>query len=267
MHVIWTPNLSSRPGITHLMKVVLIGEAIGYSASPAMQEAGFRACGLDWTYELVSVPLSGLAGAIEAVRGPDCAGANVTIPHKVAVLSLLDALDGEATATGAVNTVHKAEGRLIGSNTDVAGIRSAMAEAEVDPTGAAAVVLGGGGSARAVASALRDAQITFVLRDPKPGVADAAWRRLARRADVVVNATPLGRNGELPLAAEELNPQGAVIDLVYAEGMTPLIRVAKAAGIRCAGGWTVLLAQGAAAFEAWTGRPAPIQAMRAALPI
>jgi shikimate dehydrogenase len=258
------------------MKVVLIGEGIGYSASPAMQEAGFRACGLDWSYELVNVPRSGLAGAIEAIRGPDCAGANVTIPHKVAVLSLLDGLDGEAAATGAVNTVRKSEGRLIGSNTDVAGIRSAMAEAEVDPTGASAVVLGGGGSARAAASALRDSRITFVLRDPRTGVrlpgavlawADVAWRRLARRADVLVNATPVGRKGELPLTADELNPQGAVIDFVYAEGMTPLIRAAQAAGIRCAGGWTVLLAQGAAAFEAWTGRPAPVEAMRAALPV
>lgn len=258
------------------MRVVLVGHGIGYSASPAMQEAGFRACGLDWTYEILDVPISELPSTVEAIRGADVAGANVTIPHKVAVVPLLDRLDSEASATGAVNTVRKFQGRLIGSNTDVAGVRAALAEAGVKPMGGAAVILGGGGSARAAAAALGGSSVTFVVRDPDPesrlpgavlAWSDPTWRHLARRAEVLINATPLGRKDEMPLPAEDLNPQGAVVDIVYAQGMTPLIRAATDAGIRCAGGWTVLLAQGGAAFEAWTGRPAPLDAMRAALPV
>lgn len=256
------------------MRVVLLGEGIGYSASPAMQAAGFRACGLDWSYELVDVPASGLAAAVAAIRGADHAGANVTIPHKVAVVTYLDEVDHEAGATGAVNTVRKEGSRLVGSNTDVAGVRVALAEVAVDPADADAVVLGAGGAARAAAGALSGARITFVARDPRraqglPGAVlawdDPVWPRLASRADVLVNATPLGRGGELPVAAENLNPSGAVVDMVYSRGQTPLIREAAAAGLRCADGWTILLAQGAAAFEAWTGRTAPVEAMRAAL--
>jgi shikimate dehydrogenase len=255
-------------------RVVLLGSGIAYSASPAMQNAAFRAAGLDWTYELVDVPAEELPAAVRELRGPGAAGANVTIPHKVAVMPLLDELEGDAGRVGAVNTIRRAGDRLIGSNTDVTGVRVALGAVGVEPVGARAVVLGVGGSARAAGVALEGADVTFVARRPEAGAGlpgrvmgwSERWQALARHADVVVNATPLGRRGEMPMRPAHLPPRGAVIDLVYVEGGTPLVRRARQLGLRCVDGWSVLLAQGAAAFQAWTSLPAPLDAMREALP-
>jgi shikimate dehydrogenase len=256
------------------MRVLLLGHGISYSASPAMQSAAFRAAGLDWTYELADVLPERLAEAVAALRGPDAVGANVTIPHKIAVMPLLDELEGDAVAAGAVNTIRRERDRLVGSNTDVVGVRVALGAAGVEPAGANVVVLGVGGSARAAGVALRGADVTFVARRPEAGADlpgrvmawSEAWQPLVRHADVVVNATPLGRRGEMPLRPANLPPRGAIIDLVYVEGGTPLVRRARQLGLRCVDGWSVLLAQGAAAFQAWTSRPAPLDAMREALP-
>jgi shikimate dehydrogenase len=256
------------------MRVVLLGHGISYSASPAMQSAAFRASGLDWTYELADVPPERLGDAVARLREPSAAGANVTIPHKIAVMSMLDELEGDAVAAGAVNTIRRHGDRLVGSNTDVTGVRVALGAAGVEPGGAHVVVLGVGGSARAAGVALLGADVTFVARRPEAGADlpgrvvswSEAWQALVRRADLVLNATPLGRRGEMPLRPANLPPRGAVIDLVYVEGGTPLVRRARQLGIRCVDGWSVLLAQGAAAFQAWTSRPAPLDAMREALP-
>ena len=257
------------------MRVVLLGERISYSASPAMQAAAFRAAGLDWTYELVDVPAAGLPAAVEVLRHEGWAGANVTIPHKVAVMALLDRVEAEAADAGAVNTIRREDRRLVGSNTDVAGIRAALREVGVEPgRDLEVLVLGAGGSARAAALALRGAKLTFVARRPGAGAlpgtildwAGEAWPGLARRCDLLINATPLGRHGEVAVAEDRMPRAGAVIDLVYQAGGTPLTAAAAAAGLRVADGWTVLLAQGAAAFESWTGLPAPLDAMRGALP-
>ncbi len=256
------------------MRVVLLGHGISYSASPAMHAAAFRAAGLAWTYELADVPPDRLSDAVAALRQPDAAGANVTIPYKVAVMSLLDELEGDAVAVGAVNTIRREGARLVGSNTDVTGVRAALGAAGVEPAGARAVVLGGGGSARAAGVALEGADVTFVARRPDLGAGlrgrlvawGEPWQPLVRHADVVLNATPLGRRGEMPLRPANLPPRGAVIDLVYVEGGTPLVRRARQLGLRCVDGWSVLLAQGAAAFQAWTSLAAPIEAMRGALP-
>jgi shikimate dehydrogenase len=255
------------------MRVVLLGHGISYSASPAMHSAAFRAVGLDWTYELADVPLERLPEVVSGLRGPDAAGANVTIPHKMAVIPLLDELEGDAAALGAVNTIRRDGDRLVGSNTDVTGVRVALGAVGVEPAGARAVVLGVGGSARAAGVALAGAEVTFVARRPEAGAGlpgrvvawDDAWEPLVRHADVVLNATPLGRRGEMPLRPAHLPPRGAVVDLVYVEGGTPLIRRARQLGLRCVDGWSVLLAQGAAAFQAWTSLPAPLEAMREAL--
>jgi shikimate dehydrogenase len=257
------------------LRVVLLGHRISYSASPAMHRAAFKAAGLEgWTYELLDVAPEGLPAAIDSLRRDQNAGANVTIPHKVAVMELLDALEGEAVATGAVNTIRREGRRLVGSNTDVAGIRAALAKMGDDMRDRAVLVLGAGGAARAAAVALNGARLTFVARTPHrarglPGDviewSDPRWHRLAASADLLVNATPIGRADDLPLPAAQLPARGGVIDLVYVEGGTPLIREAQARGLRAADGWTVLLAQGAAAFEAWTGRPAAVDAMREAV--
>jgi shikimate dehydrogenase len=238
-----------------------------------MHNAAFRALGLDWTYELLDVPPGDLSAVLSGLRRKDVAGANVTIPHKQAVMEHMDAIDPEAVKARAVNTiVHDGE-RLVGSNTDIAAIRSAIASVGVEPKGANVVIFGAGGSARAASAALEGAHVTFVSRHPNE--ADVAGRAIAwddpalpalvRSTDLLVNATPLGRREEMPIRPGALPRDGAVIDLVYVTGGTPLVRKARSLGLRTADGWEILLAQGAKSFEAWTGRPAPVSAMRETL--
>ena len=239
-----------------------------------MHNAAFRAAGLDWTYELLDVPAESLRVALDQVRGKDSAGANVTIPHKLAVMEYLDRLDAEALRVHAVNTISHDGDHLVGANTDVAGIAAAVGELGLEPRGAKVVVLGAGGSARAVGVALEGAHVTFVARHPDragqlPGSVlawdSAEWPSLVRASDLVVNATPLGRHEEMPLRPNALPQTGAVLDLVYVTGGTPLVRKARSLGLRTADGWAVLLAQGARSFEIWTKQPAPVDAMRSAL--
>jgi shikimate dehydrogenase len=256
------------------LRVFLLGHGISYSLSPAMQNAAFQATGLDWTYELLDVAPGQLGAALATIHGKDSAGANVTIPHKLTVMQHLDRLDPEALRVHAVNTISHEGDHLVGANTDVAGITAAMQEVGFEARGASAVILGAGGSARAAAVALEGAHLTFVARSPDragelPGRVIAwdspEWPALVRAAGLLVNATPLGRREEMPIRPNALPEKGAVIDLVYVEGGTPLTRKARSLGLRTADGWTVLLAQGARSFEIWTGRPAPLDVMRAAL--
>ena len=255
-------------------RVFLLGHGISYSASPAMHNAAFRELGMDWTYELLDVPSDQLPSAVRRLRADDAAGANVTIPHKVAVIDHLDSVDPEALRAQAVNTIANDGGRLVGSNTDVAGIQAAITDVGLEPRGADVVILGAGGSARAAAVALDGAHMTFVARRPGevdlPGrvVAwdDPSWTKQARSADLLLNATPLGRRDEMPLRPNALPREGAVIDLVYVKGGTPLVRKARSLRLPTADGWVILLAQGARSFEIWTGQPAPLEAMRQTLP-
>jgi shikimate dehydrogenase len=236
-----------------------------------MQNAAFQELAMDnWSYELLDVPPAGLRAAVDGLRAPDVAGANVTIPHKQAVMDRLDTISPEALRARAVNTIVNDRGRLGGYNTDIAAIRAAVDEVGVEPEGSNAVILGAGGAARASAVALDGAHLTFVCRRPDeadlPGTV-VAWTdrsvpELTRAADVLVNATPLGRHEEMPLRPAALPQSGAVVDLVYVTGGTPLVRKARSLGLRAVDGWEILLAQGAAAFLMWTGRAAPIDAMR-----
>src|SRR5260370_36230841 len=136
-----------------------------------MQAAAFRAAGLDWTYELADVPPDRLPDAVAALRQPDAAGANVTIPYKVAVMTLLDELEGDAVAVGAVNTIRREGGRLVGSNTDVTGVRAALGAAGVEAGGARAGRPGGGGAGRAAGGAPAGGGVDLLGRraDTGPG--------------------------------------------------------------------------------------------------
>jgi shikimate dehydrogenase len=238
-----------------------------------MQTAALRSLGLDWTYDLLDVPPDGLAAAVGSMRSPDVAGANVTIPYKQAVMDHLDGLDAEALRARAVNTIVNRGGRLEGANTDVGAIRQAAAGLGFVAQGADVVVLGAGGAARAAALALEGAHLVFVSRHPAraevPGRVlawdDPSVAAKTRSAGLLVNATPLGRREEMPIRPNALPRDGAVIDLVYVTGGTPLVRKARSVGIPTADGWEILLAQGALAFEMWTGRDAPIDAMRETL--
>jgi shikimate dehydrogenase len=235
-----------------------------------MHNAAFRALGLDWTYDLLDVDPTGLSAALTRLRRAEVAGANVTIPYKQAVMGQLDGLDPEAVKARAVNTIVREGDRLVGSNTDIAAIRSAIAGVGVEPRGAHVVVFGVGGSARAASVALEGAHVTFVSRHPDDvdvpgrtvGWDDGSLHGLVREADLLVNATPLGRREEMPIRPAALPRDGAVIDLVYVTGGTPLVRKARSLGLRTADGWEILLAQGARSFEMWTGQPAPVSAMR-----
>lgn len=238
-----------------------------------MHNAAFRALGLDWTYEMLDVPPEALTATFERLRTQDVAGANVTIPYKQAVMDHLDTLDPEALRARAVNTIVNKQRRLEGSNTDVAAIGAAVAEVGVKARGANVVILGTGGSARAAAVALEGAHLTFVSRLPAESDApgkivgwdDPSLPAATRSADLIVNATPLGRHDEMPLRPGALPRSGAVIDLVYVRGGTPLVRKARSLGLRSADGWGILLAQGARSFELWTGQAAPVDAMRETL--
>jgi len=235
-----------------------------------MHNAAFGALGMDWSYELLDTPREHLGDAVRGLRADDVAGANVTIPHKQAVMDHLDGVAPEALRARAVNTIVKENGRLGGYNTDIAAIRGALEEMGVEPAHVNAVILGAGGAARAAAVALDGSHLTFASRHPDdadvPGKVvawdDPSLPALTRSADVLVNATPLGRHDEMPLRPAALPKSGAVIDLVYVTGGTPLVRKARSLGLRAIDGWDVLLAQGAQSFLMWTGRSAPLDAMR-----
>jgi shikimate dehydrogenase len=238
-----------------------------------MQNAAFQALDMDWTYDLLDVPPDKLASAVEGLRAQDVAGANVTIPYKQAVMNQLDTTAPDALRARAVNTIVNHGGRLGGYNTDIPAIREAAEQVGVEPRSANVVILGVGGAARATAVALEGAHVTFIARNPQdadvPGKVvnwtDTSVATLTRAADLLVNATPLGRREEMPLRPAALPRSGAVIDLVYVSGGTPLVRKARSLGLATADGWEILLAQGAVSFLLWTGRSAPIEAMRQTL--
>ena len=234
--------------------VGLLGWPTSHSLSPPMQNAGFDALGLDWAYVPLPTPPELLPDAVRGLRALGFAGANVTIPHKQGVIELCDELDEIARAAGSVNTLVFDGGRILGSSTDGDAVT-----AQIDVAGRRALVLGAGGAALAVVEALgrAGAEVTTASRRT-PG-----WPPPAEGFDVLVNATPVKE--ELIVAPHE---SMQVVDLAYlADGReTALVAAARSAGCEVVvDGLDVLLFQGAAAFERWTGLPAPLVAMRAAL--
>jgi shikimate dehydrogenase len=270
------------------MRVLLLGHPVAHSVSPAVQNAAFEAMGMPDRYEAVDVPPEALAEAVRELRQEDCLGANVTVPHKLAVLPFLDELDPLVETLGAVNTIVNRGGRLSGYNTDVEGAWKGLLEPVVDTIGGAGVVLlGAGGGARAVIAALEralhraPALVVVVARDAAEAskVAELGSRRglststrawseridACEGATVLINCTPLGLHREDPFEGVALAGR-AVLDLAYAPGGTPLVRRARAEGASSAlQGDQMLLHQGVAGFRLWTGVDPPIEVMRAAL--
>lgn len=233
--------------------VGLLGWPTSHSLSPAMQNAGFAAASLDWAYVPLPTPSALLGDAVRGLAVMGFAGANVTIPHKQAVIEFCDELDEVARAAGSVNTLVFEAGRMLGSSTDGDAVTG-----QIDAAGRTALVLGAGGAALAVVEALEraGATVTMVSRS------DAAWPPSASGSDILVNATPLKDVLVVPPHAGL-----QVVDLAYLpDGRdTALVAAARAAGCVVVDGLDVLLAQGAASFERWTGVKAPVAAMRAAL--
>jgi shikimate dehydrogenase len=238
---------------------VLIGHGIGYSASPTMHNAAFAALDIDARYDLRDVPPPVLADEIHALRGDGRLGANVTTPHKLAACHLVDEVGPEVRRLGAANTILRYGDRLVARNTDLAALAAEL------PTGVTrAVVLGAGGASRAAVAALRDAGCAQVL------VIDREhWSNLPgalATVDLVINATPIGTaSDETPVPARLLRVRLRVLDLVYRPSPSRLVQEARAAGAQARGGAGMLLRQAALSFTLWTGREAPLEAMRRAL--
>jgi len=224
-------------GTTRL--VALIGHPVAHSLSPRMQNAAFAARALDWAYVALDVPPEQLEEAVRGLVAGGFAGANVTIPHKRAAALLCDEADGEA-----VNTLVFADGRIHGFNTD----REIVAA--IDST--RVCLIGAGGAAATLLPGLRGEVRQFSRRGEWPPDADGC--------DLVVNATPV---------RDELLVQPhvgqTIVELAYGDGETALVTAARAAGCTVIDGREALVLQGAASFERWTGVPAPVAAMRAAL--
>jgi shikimate dehydrogenase len=269
-----------------LSTVGLIGDPVAHSVSPAMHNAAFAAHDLDEEYVLWPTPAESLRERVGMLRSPTLRGANVTLPHKTAVMPLLDALDDSAQAIGAVNTVvRQPDGSLYGINTDAPGFAQALRAAGYEPRGGSLVVLGAGGAARAVVYALlqhgvrslvianRTLEHATSLIQEFQALGERTLQAVAldsmlldqhlARADLLINATSVGLDGRsLPLAPQRLHAQLFVVDLIY--HMTPLLKAARACGARTQDGLEMLVQQGAIAFEAWTGLEAPVDVMRVA---
>jgi shikimate dehydrogenase len=256
------------------------GWPVAHSRSPAMQNAALAAAALsDWRYVALPLPPDVFAETVRALPAAGFRGVNVTIPHKEAALRLADSASGAAGEIGAANTLtFEPDGTIAADNTDAPGLLAAMQAAAggaCDPAGRTVLVLGAGGAARAAVWALNRA-----------GAADVAvWNRTAARAraltaelgghaverpstaEIVVNCTSVGlTEGEptfkaLPLEADSLGAGSCVVDMVYRDGGTRLLEAARTRGADVIDGLEILIAQGAASFERWTGRTAPRQAM------
>lgn len=257
----WLPGATTRP-------VVLLGDPVDHSLSPLLHNTAFRALDLDLVYLALPVDAADVAAVIGALGAVGCAGANVTVPHKLAAHAACDELTGAAVTTGAVNTLWWSGRRLHGDNTDVTGFGRVLAQHGGDGP---AVVLGTGGAARAVVVALDSAgravmvvgrrpdaaaEVASLAADGRPvDLADRdAVAEVVTGAGTVVNATPLGMHGEvLPEPFHDLRPTQVAHDLVYVDGTTAFLADARAAGATAVDGRALLAAQAEDAFERWTG--------------
>jgi shikimate dehydrogenase len=272
-------------------RVVLIGHPVTHSLSNVLQQAAFGSAGVDATYELVDRSLIELSETINELRGDDYLGANITVPYKDRVLTMLDRLTDEASATGAVDTITREGSRLVGHNTDVLGFRptlDALVGRQKMPR--LAVVLGAGGGARAVVYGLITSGFQRVIvfnrhlhraeglvRHFGKSAAHMELRAMPwhesvieselAKTKVLVNASSVGRDpDETPIPAELIPPELLVLDLLYQPRETRLLREAAAAGATATmNGDLMLIHQTAAAFELWTGMHAPLDLLRETL--
>jgi len=274
--------VTAGPGASTRL-VALLGDPVHHSLSPRFQNAAFRAAGLDAVYLALRCDAHAIADLIRAIAAAGGAG-NVTVPLKQRAAKALDVRTAAVDRTGACNAFWAEDGRLVGDNTDVVGVRRALDDLRGDWRGARALLLGAGGAASAALCALVDGGADVTVANRSTGRAEALAARFARAAaqvdsvyldrveaaafDLVVNATSLGLAAEdpVPLDPDSIRPTAAVLDLVYSPSRTPWVRALVERGIAAEDGLGVLLYQGAAAFERWWGVPAPLAAMRDALP-
>lgn len=266
--------MSALTAATRLAAV--LGWPVAHSKSPAIHNAAFAAAGVDAVFVALAVPPTELANVMRALAATGALGASVTIPHKEAAAAACTRVDPLAARTGAVNCLVFEGGDIVGHNTDAGGFVDALVEAGIAPQGRV-VLLGGGGAARAVAAGLADAgaEVHVVARRPESvrWCFAAPWSDLARRLDgasLLVDCTSAGLAADTDAALADSVPldrlpsTAAVATLVYHRA-TELCRRAAGRGLVTLDGQGMLLHQGVRAFTLWTGRPAPVEVMRAAL--
>lgn len=264
----------------------IIGDPIGHTISPAMHNAAFKALNLDYVYVPFRVSSEDLPRAVEALRVFNIRGVNVTIPHKVSIIPLLDGIDEYARKIGSINVVVNENGRLAGYNTDAHGFLYALLDQGVEPEGQKVAVLGAGGASRSICFALaeRGASLTILNRTPGNAarfavemseltgrpfqVLGLTAENLAAALDnctILINTTSVGMypHSDATLVDHRLiKSHHTVIDIVYNPFRTRLLAEAERSGARTISGIDMLIWQGALAFEIWTGRQAPINIMR-----
>jgi shikimate dehydrogenase len=271
-------------------RVVLLGRPLRRRHSVVMHNAAFEAAGIDGRYELLELDAADVPAAVAAARGPDHLGLGVTAPYKPLVASLVDEVEGDAAAIGAVNNVVRTtDGHLVGFNTDAPGFRVAVERALGRPLGGLDVVVAGaGGAGHAVVHALLAAGATRVtvgnrtvgaaasLLDRFAGVGsgarlavgidDPAFAAALGAADLAVNATTVGMlDPGMTIDVDRLPRTATVFDCVYVPAETPLVAAARSRGLRAANGSEMLIHQAAIAFERWTGVAGMADVMRDAV--
>ncbi|MEX2108523.1 MAG: shikimate dehydrogenase [Solirubrobacterales bacterium] len=259
-------------------RLAVLGHPVSHSRSPAMHNAAFALLGLaeEWSYEAIDVAPDEFEGRVRAMAGEGFAGANVTVPHKGAALALADTVSETAREIGAANTLSFAEGEVRAENTDAQGLLDALSDS---PRGVRTLVLGAGGAARAVVWALtrEGAEVDVWNRTELRSVnlcEELGGRPAGAAPDqgaygLIVNSTAVGLRSEdpfseLPLSRDGFTPGQTVVDMVYGDERTPLLAAAGEGGAQIVDGVEVLVRQGGLSFQIWTGREAPLDAMRAA---
>ena len=265
--------IDTPPNINGTTRVYgILGRPVAHSLSPAMHNAAFREVGLNAVY--VAFPVTDLVQAVAGLRGLDIRGVSVTIPFKEEIIALLDEIDPMAARMGAVNTLVNRDGRLVGYNTDWQGALAALAD-KTEIAGQRFLILGAGGAARAIIFGLQEKGGQVAVTDLDTAKALALSREFwvevvapdylgEYAAGVLINATPVGMEPQseaIPLDPELLSRYQVVMDIVYRPLETRLLREARSRGCRVIDGLQMLIHQGAAQFELWTGRPAPVEVM------
>jgi shikimate dehydrogenase len=255
-----------------------MGKPVSHSLSPAMHNTAFQKIGLNSVYVAFEVEAENVPRALDGFRALGVCGVSVTIPHKQAVIAHLDAVDPVAEKIGAVNTLLIDNGHIRGSNTDWVGAMQAL-ETVTELPGKTVLVIGAGGSARAIGFGLREKGAKMLLANRTLSKGQALATELGCecipltdvegvRADALINTTSVGMTPHVedtPVPAAVLANIAAVMDIVYSPVETRLLREAKQAGCRTVDGRYMLLYQGVAQFELWTGRTAPVDVMRTTL--
>jgi shikimate dehydrogenase len=254
-----------------MLRLVVLGDPVAHSRSPAIHTAALAATGLDGVYTARRVDGAGVRTAVEEIRDGTLDGANVTMPHKAVAAAAADRLDGQAGRADSVNTLVREDGQVVGYTTDVGGIRDAWSWAGL-PVEAPVLLLGGGGAAAAALLALEGRDLRIATRRPGAGIAlaqrlgvvadEVPWGAGVRDA-VVVNATPIGMHGET-LPDGVLEAACGLFEMAYGPEPTPAVARARRDGVPVAEGLDMLVAQAARSFTLWTGVVAPIEAMREA---